>query len=314
MSNPRVYVGTYGKYNRGSLAGGWLSLRNCKDYRQFLSKCRTLHRGERDPEFMIQDTEDFPDGLGCMEWLSEQDFNDVISACKEEDEQEQGLSIADRLRAALRERLKADGKPIPADDEKTLLEEYMKEYEKVWSGDKSMLDYCRKQFSGAVRLQNGGILYFAKPSIDNRFCFHDEGPQYDFYKHMMADKETRLRDYFLKENLAPYDNDIKRLSDKREWADGRLHTDGGKTLYIQRASYSGETAPLNLWRYIALDNWEVQARPSFYPNTEPMTDADRKTILEGVRRERAKFEKRLNTYLKRYGVSKIHTWTYWADA
>lgn len=317
MCNPRVYVGTYGKYNRGSIAGGWVSLRDCKDYRQFLSKCRALHRGERDPEYMIQDSEDFPDGLDCMEWLSEQDFNDVIAACKEEDEREPTLSIADQLRAALLARMGEATPKVNAakpESEKTLLEEYMQEWQKVWPDDKSMLDYDRKRFSGAVRLQNGGILFFEKPSIDNRFCFRDEGPQNDFYHHMMADKETRLRDYFLEQNLAPYDNDIKRLSDKRDWADGHLHTDSGKTLYIQRVSYSGESAPLNLWRYIALHDWDVKNTPSVYPNIEPMTEADREVILEGVKRERDKFEKRLHTYLKRYGVSKIHTWTYWADA
>ena len=108
MCNPRVYVGTYKKYNNGSIAGGWVSLRDCKDYRQFLSKCRALHRGERDPEFMIQDTEDFPDGLDCMEWLDEKDFNDVMEACKEEDESQPALSIADQLRAALKRSLSTD--------------------------------------------------------------------------------------------------------------------------------------------------------------------------------------------------------------
>jgi hypothetical protein len=45
-----------------------------------------------------------------------------------------------------------------------------------------------------------------------------------------------------------------------------------------------------------------------------MCDEDRLAILEGLKREREKFDKRLQTYLKRYGTSKIRTWTYWADA
>jgi len=199
MCNPRVYVGTYKKYNNGSIAGGWVSLRDCKDYRQFLSKCRALHRGERDPEYMIQDTEDFPDGLSCMEWLSEQDFNDVIAACKEEDEREPALSIADQLRAALKRSLSPDPSPKgegsrKVESEKALLEEYMQEWTKVWQ-DKGMLDYERKRFSGAVRLQNGGILYFEKPSIANRFCFHDEGPQYDFCKRTLRRMTTTSSGY-----------------------------------------------------------------------------------------------------------------------
>ena len=32
-----------------------------------------------------------------------------------------------------------------------------------------------------------------------------------------------------------------------------------------------------------------------------------------TKEEREKFEKRLRTYLKRYGTSKLRTWTYWLD-
>lgn len=312
MSNPRVYVGTYGKYNRGSIAGGWISLRECKSHQDFLRKCRALHRGERDPEYMIQDTEDFPDGLACGEWLSEQDFNDVIEACREEDSEEQPLSVAERLRLVLLAQMGGQKTPPAAPkgkatDDKALLEEYMAEYRKVWPGDSSMLDYCRKEFSSAIRLQNGGILVFKKPSIDNAFCFHDEGPDYEFYQHLMGDREKRLAEYFLERNLAGYDEDIERLQSL---------TKDCRTLYVQRMSYSGQTEPLNLWRWYSWSEYDVENEPWRYePGTyEKMTDRDRKAILAGVQREREKFGKRLQTYLKRYGTSKIRTWTYWADA
>ena len=44
------------------------------------------------------------------------------------------------------------------------------------------------------------------------------------------------------------------------------------------------------------------------------TDEEKKLILKGLKFARKCFEARLDTYLKRYGVSKLHTWTYWADA
>ena len=302
--NPRVYVGTYGKYNNGSLAGGWLSLKDCKDYKQFLSKCRALHRGERDPEFMIQDCEGFPDGLSCGEWLSEQDFNDVIEACREEEAEEQ-TTLADRLRAALLLQMggKAAPKGAPRSDDKALLEEYMQEWTKVWK-DKGMLDYERKKFSGAIRLENGGILYFEKPSIDHEFCFHDEGADYEFYKDVTKTEQS-LKDYFLERNLRKFDEQIKDLQklskECRDW-------------YIQRASYSGETEKLNLWTHKLISDWDLRDHPSWYGDVVKMSEADRKAILAATKRERDKFEKRLQTYLKRYGTSKIRTWTYWADA
>ena len=52
----KIYVGTYYKYNNGSIAGAWIDLENLtKD--EFYSKCKELHKDETDPEFMYQDFE-----------------------------------------------------------------------------------------------------------------------------------------------------------------------------------------------------------------------------------------------------------------
>ena len=40
------------------------------------------------------------------------------------------------------------------------------------------------------------------------------------------------------------------------------------------------------------------------------------TIYSGVsslESEKIKFEKRVDTYFKKYGTSKLNTWTYWKD-
>jgi antirestriction protein len=60
---PRVYVGTYGKYNSGSIAGKWLDLEDYADKEDFLKACAELHKGEHDPEFMFQDYEGIPQGM-----------------------------------------------------------------------------------------------------------------------------------------------------------------------------------------------------------------------------------------------------------
>jgi len=56
----RIYVGTYAKYNAGSIKGAWLDLEDYADRDAFLEACRELHRDEQDPEFMFQDFEGFP--------------------------------------------------------------------------------------------------------------------------------------------------------------------------------------------------------------------------------------------------------------
>ncbi len=55
-----VYVGTYHKYNSGSIAGAWLELADYKDKNDFIRACRELHKDERDPELMFQDYENIP--------------------------------------------------------------------------------------------------------------------------------------------------------------------------------------------------------------------------------------------------------------
>ena len=56
METIKIYVGTYGKYNNGSIAGAWVDVDNL-DEDEFLEKCRELHKDEKDPEFMFQDWE-----------------------------------------------------------------------------------------------------------------------------------------------------------------------------------------------------------------------------------------------------------------
>jgi len=59
-TKPAIYVGTYKKYNEGSIAGKWIDLSEFEDYDSFVATCRELHQDEEDPEFMIQDFQGFP--------------------------------------------------------------------------------------------------------------------------------------------------------------------------------------------------------------------------------------------------------------
>ncbi|WP_433997212.1 antirestriction protein ArdA, partial [Escherichia coli] len=50
---PAVYVGTWHKYNCGSIAGRWFDLTTFDDERDFFAACRALHQDEADPELMF---------------------------------------------------------------------------------------------------------------------------------------------------------------------------------------------------------------------------------------------------------------------
>ena len=58
---PKIYVGTYAKYNDGSIDGKWITISDYNTYEEFVDACRELHSDEDDPEFMVQDYENFPE-------------------------------------------------------------------------------------------------------------------------------------------------------------------------------------------------------------------------------------------------------------
>lgn len=74
-SNPRVYVGTYGKYNEGSIKGEWLDLEDYADYNEFMDACKEIHSDESDPEFMFQDYEFIPEIFGGESWIAPEIFD-----------------------------------------------------------------------------------------------------------------------------------------------------------------------------------------------------------------------------------------------
>ncbi len=56
----KIYVGTFEKYNNGSIFGEWLNAEDYSDKEEFIEACKELHNDEPDPELMFQDYEEFP--------------------------------------------------------------------------------------------------------------------------------------------------------------------------------------------------------------------------------------------------------------
>lgn len=76
LSEAKVYVGTYGKYNNGSLFGAHGStFRTIRTRKNFYEACRELHKDEEDAEYMFQDWENVPEGLIGESWISENFFS-----------------------------------------------------------------------------------------------------------------------------------------------------------------------------------------------------------------------------------------------
>lgn len=85
ISEARIYVGTYAKYNGGSIFGKWLDLSDYSDKEEFYEACRELHKDEQDPEFMFQDWEYIPSDFIGESWLADNIF-EIIEAIDELDD------------------------------------------------------------------------------------------------------------------------------------------------------------------------------------------------------------------------------------
>ena len=323
----RVYVGTYKKYNERSIKGGWLDLADYKNYQEFLTACRELHKDESDPEFMIQDNEGFPDGLDCMEWMYESDFNDVKNAMQEENNKTSNALNVEIVQYSEKSFIvKGDTRPIKEDlkklgglwfkketawlfsnkkreavekfisagviTEQTTTEkgnkftEWLKEFVETQCKKESDRKYYLKENVGAIKIEDHFFL-IDKPHINNKFCFHDEGPQYDLYRKL-SNNDKEMEQYFISENESTFTDSIERMKN-------------GEEVRVQLSDYK------NMINVYIGNCWS-------YPEGREATEEEKKLIIEGYRFGLVMFRKRLDAYLKKYGISKLHTWTYWADA
>ncbi len=86
MANVSIYVGTYKKYNEGSIFGQWFNLEDFSDYEELKQAMHELHKNEQDPEFMLQDYE-CPKLFEELGLISESHISENIFEVLEEIEQ-----------------------------------------------------------------------------------------------------------------------------------------------------------------------------------------------------------------------------------
>lgn len=374
MKNPRIYVGTWAKYNAGSLSGEWLALRDYDNYSELCEVMRAIHEDEIDPEPMIQDCEDFPEGFSVVSGsLSEEEYNDILKACKEEEEEEESRGaeeeetpstestesteeetpgavtvckysekaiavigdtrpFADVLRAnggrfnarlscgpgwifqatkkdIIVEALKAAGATVRESDTVPARNSGNSSTRRnsstgrngggypdtTMGGQKVVSEYAEKRsdpeyyksrFSTGIRFPEG-VYLFEKPRIENDFCFRDEGPEYDYYKELCNNKKL-LEEHFIAHNM-------EQVREPKE----------GETMYIIKDSWSTDGRV-----YIRWANYPYSADDQIVREATEREEQEYRLQLRAVR---AEFGKRIDRYLKRFGTSKLHIWSYWAD-
>lgn len=93
-TNPAIYLGTYAKYNSGSLYGKWIDLTTFDDYEDFCDYCHRVHYDEQDPEFMVQDFEYYPKSMYHESGLpTEKEFERIKEYAELDENEREAYSI-----------------------------------------------------------------------------------------------------------------------------------------------------------------------------------------------------------------------------
>ena len=369
----KVYVGTYAKYNAGSLKGAWIDLDKFKNYEEFVKECRRVHRGEHDPEFMVQDVEhdgaDWQAGFtgellsGYADYWTikaeaEKNGGEAVTpiGTVTRNEQKNGVEIKffERPDAAILADLKAHGwrwsrfagcwynryteenaayaakvagaasvsaggaaprtPSLSAElekDAKASLVEYRAWLEsdpervaRLWKRD---VDGHIRGLVAAVKLDNGEWLTIGKPSIETEHCEGEddrgqggEGPGTIAYA-------SKRCEWFKTEAGFKTSNNIKsEFNGKR-----------GKDSFYDHANWKRET-----WRVTHghSGNPYLERVDNGY-NVHTFPDKCREVSERewaAIRRAHAwraiSMRRRVNAYWRRFGNSKLRTWTYWTEA
>lgn len=93
LSEARIYVGTYAKYNEGSIFGKWMDLSDYSDSEEFYDACRELHNDEEDLELMFQDWEYIPSALIGESWLTNNIFEIIEAVSNLSETQQEAFGV-----------------------------------------------------------------------------------------------------------------------------------------------------------------------------------------------------------------------------
>lgn len=172
--------------------------------------------------------------------------------------------------------------------EQTALRNEYYERQKARYGREDWAKDSTKRIAYFVKLDNGDIVGIEKPKLKTRFCF-DYG-----YCGVSTDEDYRnaeacatyartKQQYFIDENLKQLDYNIDDETMALKLADGIARV-------VEKAHYYYNVKDLQL-----------------------LTEHDKQNIADGYEAVKQTFIKQLNNYLKRYGLTKIDSWTYLSD-
>ncbi len=185
--------------------------------------------------------------------------------------------------------------------QKELKELYKVELSNYWK-DEKMVKHCLKEADYIIELEDNSFITVDRPRIKKDFCFGYSDSRYDTKDYDrandMVDYARKSQEYFIEKNL----QDINRAIEQLE--------SGNHEIWVF-AHYHGqdEKSKLRCWTF---KNYYHDYSDKMH--NRQLKNHEIKALIEAYKEVEKQFTKRLNTYLKRYGLTKINAWSYWRDA
>lgn len=198
-------------------------------------------------------------------------------------------------------------------------EQLKTEFLKAWS--EKMAEWCVNNTAEFAVLPDGGIVTIDKQKIKTRFCFGESG--YDFEEAAKNAHTARTSaEYFIKENMKHFTNWIDELIEAK-------NLNSNYMLFIHSTEYYSQTPDCKL-RGISLERCtdiiDAFGGSCFLSSVggkaievrgckgHIATSEEYNAIISAFKRAAEAHEKKIATYLKRFGLSNVDAWTYWRDA
>ena len=203
------------------------------------------------------------------------------------------------------------------------------EFSQVWGKDNKMTSYCVGKTSNYATLPDGKIITIDKQGIKTQFCFGESGYDYDDAQAAAA-HARKSEDYFKEKNMESFNRYCDDLQEAI--TDAAADNLGKYAVIIGLKNYYRQPDTCKLAYVSFIKWWEVidaleaagqACKVAEMPGKEITyrgqlvriaTIDELNIILDAYKQARTEHEKKVNSYLKRYGLSKVHSWTYWRDA
>lgn len=184
-------------------------------------------------------------------------------------------------------------------EEKAVLEA---QYRQVWTSE-DMVSHCVRSTSNYFTAGDGTIVTFDKPSIETTFWFGEHNHEDRSKEAARAKKSVK---FFISSNM----NRLRTYKERPDYYRGAY-----RYPYIKRGEYIGQASGCALGYIVFAD---CRGKSYNGENLEAkgyrkLTESEIQRLYEAEDRRDALFMRRLESYLKRYGLSKVHCSTYWAD-